>query len=156
MPIIFELQVGQVDRGADVSSLSQYPGEAEITLPPLSNIEVVDEPRVSRVKGKDVLVIPAKINVNLKTLSREQLVSLRHSLLLDALRNIVHEITQELKRRLDDLVRRKRLGRDSLFARNGRTVVKMIVEGERTDGGRLLRHATSLLRRRARSLVRRA
>jgi hypothetical protein len=65
-------QVGQVDRGADVGVISQYPGENEITFPPLSNIEAVAEPRVMLVEGKEVLVLPSKINVNLKSLNREQ------------------------------------------------------------------------------------
>jgi hypothetical protein len=33
------LQMGMVDRGADLSWLSQYPHEREVLLPPLTGIE---------------------------------------------------------------------------------------------------------------------
>ena len=38
--LIFEIQMGMVDRGADLSWLSQYPHEKEICFPPLTGLEV--------------------------------------------------------------------------------------------------------------------
>ena len=35
---IFEMQMGMVDRGADLAWLSQYPHEREVLLPPLTGI----------------------------------------------------------------------------------------------------------------------
>ena len=52
-PTIFEIEVGQVDRGAPLRWVSQYPGEDEIVMPPLSNLEVVGEARVSLMPGTD-------------------------------------------------------------------------------------------------------
>ncbi len=37
---VFEITAGQIDLGASVSFLSQYPGEAEFLMPPLSCLEV--------------------------------------------------------------------------------------------------------------------
>ena len=39
-PTLFEIQLGQVDRGATLRWISQFPGEDEVLLPPLSNLEV--------------------------------------------------------------------------------------------------------------------
>ena len=39
--VVLELQQGMVDRGADISWLSQYPFEAETTFPPLTLLEAM-------------------------------------------------------------------------------------------------------------------
>ena len=61
-PTLFEIQLGQVDRGATLSWISQFPGEAEVLLPPLSNLEVVGEPFTMGT----VRVVKLRVNVNLK------------------------------------------------------------------------------------------
>ena len=38
--MVFEISVGRVDVGASIGFLSQYPGEAEYLMPPLSCLEV--------------------------------------------------------------------------------------------------------------------
>jgi hypothetical protein len=38
---VFEISAGQIDVGALISFLSQYPGEEEFLMPPLSCLEVV-------------------------------------------------------------------------------------------------------------------
>ena len=53
----------------------QYPHEAEITFPPLTHIEILHEGRVKEVDGRPVLVMSGKLSVNIKSLSREQLVA---------------------------------------------------------------------------------
>ena len=37
---VLEIQAGEIDKGASISFLSQYPGEAEFLMPPLSCLEV--------------------------------------------------------------------------------------------------------------------
>jgi hypothetical protein len=62
------------DTCALLSALSQYPDESEILFPPLSNIEVEGFPRVEALAdGGEVLLINARININLRSLSREEL-----------------------------------------------------------------------------------
>jgi hypothetical protein len=102
-----------------------FAGEAEMTFPPLSNIEVVGEGRVMEVEGKEVLVVPATISVNLKTLNREQLVSFRKTLLLSALRNYVYEIGRNLNRLLDAYCLTNRTDYDVTV---GRAIVQKILE----------------------------
>ena len=38
--VVFEIQQGMIDRGADIGGLSQYPHEAEILFAPLTGLEV--------------------------------------------------------------------------------------------------------------------
>jgi len=62
-----------VDRGAPLSWVSQYPGEDEIVMPPLSNLEVVGDARMEDTRKGIVMVIPLRINVNLKSLTMDEL-----------------------------------------------------------------------------------
>ena len=61
--VVFEVQMGMVDRGADCARFSQYPHEAEILFAPLTGLEV----RRSRVEGT-ILVVEVNLNVNLQAL----------------------------------------------------------------------------------------
>ena len=70
---MFEIQLGQVDRGATLSWTSQFPGEEEVLLPPLSNLEVVGEPVTIIREGEKVSVCQLRVNVNLKVRFRQLL-----------------------------------------------------------------------------------
>ena len=72
-PTIFEIEVGQVDRGAPLRWVSQYPGEDEIVMPPLSNLEVVGDARMEETDKGVIMVVPLRINVNLKSLTMDEL-----------------------------------------------------------------------------------
>jgi hypothetical protein len=69
---LFVIQLGQVDRGATLSWISQFPLEEEVLLPPLSNLEVVGEPVEIQTMAGDPLtmgtvrVVKLRLNVNLK------------------------------------------------------------------------------------------
>ena len=65
--VVMEMQMGMTDRGAEISWLSMYPGEAEILFGPLTGLEVVD----SRVDDGLVLV-QVRLSVNLSSLTLEQ------------------------------------------------------------------------------------
>ena len=56
LPVLFQIDVGDIDRGACLSFLSQYPNEDEILIPPLSYLEVVDEPFFTPTAKGDVKV----------------------------------------------------------------------------------------------------
>eukprot|EP00961_Rhodomonas_salina_P148952 2005293-Rhodomonas_salina.2 len=77
MPIIFEIELGCIDRGSSLSFLSQYPHEDEITFPPLSYIETTGQPYVEVTGKGDVIVMPARINCNLKGRTVEELFARR-------------------------------------------------------------------------------
>jgi NLR family CARD domain-containing protein 3 len=95
---VFEISVGRVDMGADISWLSQYPKEEEILFPPLTCLEVVGEPRVE----ENVIVFPLSANMNLKGLTLEQLVERRKQLHLAMAKNLGEELFIESSKALSD------------------------------------------------------
>jgi hypothetical protein len=57
----------QVDRGADLSWLSQYPHEREVLLPPLTGLEALE----TRVMS-GMLVIQSRLSLNMAAHTLEQ------------------------------------------------------------------------------------
>ena len=74
MPIVFEISLGAIDRGASLKFLSQYPGEEEILLPPRSYLEVVGS--LSRQEadenGRLIRIISLKANANMSSSTIEE------------------------------------------------------------------------------------
>jgi len=107
-PTIFEIEVGQVDRGASLSWVSQYPMEEEIVMPPLSNLEVVGDARMEESEHGLIMVIPLRINVNLKSLTINELKERRKLLHLSMMENLLQEaqrdLTEEVTRHNPNLV----------------------------------------------------
>ena len=88
---LFELQMGLVDRGAELSWLSQYPHEKEVLLPPLSGLEAIG----SSVKGK-LLNINSRLSLNLAAQTLEQVLSRRRKMLMDMSIGIEFELRDTL------------------------------------------------------------
>ena len=65
--IVFEMQMGMVDRGCELDWLSQYPHEKEVLFNPLTGLEV----RSRRFEGQ-VLVVELRCSVNLNSATIEQ------------------------------------------------------------------------------------
>ena len=91
-PLIFEIQQGMIDRGADISFLSQYPFEKEILFNPLTGLEV----RGSRVEGS-VLIVEMKLSFNLTSLTIEQVIGKRKKVLQDMVFGLEAEVRQALR-----------------------------------------------------------
>jgi hypothetical protein len=70
--------MGMIDRGSELQWMSQYPHEAECCFPPLTCIEVVSE----RIEGA-VIVITARLSLNLNSLTIEQVVRKRQKTVID-------------------------------------------------------------------------
>ena len=85
--MVFEMQMGMVDRGADLSWLSQYPHEKEILFSPLSTLEVLS----TRVEGA-TLIISCRLGVNLTDGVTDQVISRR----LKLLREMAHGMQGEV------------------------------------------------------------
>ena len=90
---VFEISQGMVDRGADVSFLSQYPQENEILFAPLIGLEV----RSTRVDGA-ALAVSVSLSINLASLTIEQVVGRRKKMLLDMLPGVKAELREQLSR----------------------------------------------------------
>ena len=68
--VIYEIDEGAIDRGADVSWLSQFPSENEVVFPPLTNLEVFGNPKV--VDG--AIVTKLRVNINLRTKTVDEII----------------------------------------------------------------------------------
>ena len=75
---IFEMQMGMIDRGADLSWLSQYPHEQEVLFPPLTGLEALS----TEVEGSTLVVI-TRLSLNMASLTLEQVLSRRRKMLQD-------------------------------------------------------------------------
>ena len=79
LPILFECELDDINRGCPLSFLSQYPGEEEILVPAMSYLELIGKPYVmetSEGSGAFVTVYPARIHCNQKS----QVLPRRHDL----------------------------------------------------------------------------
>ena len=77
--VVFEIQQGMIDRGADIGWLSQYPHEEEILFAPLTGLEV----QSTRCE-ETVLVVGVSLSVNLSSLTIEQVIGKFRKLVGDA------------------------------------------------------------------------
>jgi hypothetical protein len=98
VPTVFEIEIGQVDRGAELRWISQFPGEDEVVMPPLSNLEVVGDPYLRCLEGShtQILIVPLRVNVNIKSKTMEELESTRKDVLLSAIAEMQSEAEQEV------------------------------------------------------------
>ena len=92
--IVFEIQQGMVDRGADMAWISQYPHEKEILFAPLTGLEV----HSTRVEG-GVLVVVVRLSVNLASATIEQVVSKRRKVVKDMCEQISLRILHAVRSR---------------------------------------------------------
>jgi hypothetical protein len=67
--VVFEIQMGMVDRGAPLKWCSQFPGEEEILFAPLTGLEVVGTPIVEN----SAMIVELRANCNLHDLTIEQI-----------------------------------------------------------------------------------
>jgi hypothetical protein len=69
VPIVFEISLGAIDRGASLKFLSQYPREEEILLPPRSYLEVVGglSRQEADENGRLIRIISLKVNANVSS-----------------------------------------------------------------------------------------
>ena len=86
-----------MDRGADLSDISQYPAEKEILFPPLTALQVVSR----RVHDK-ALILEVRPTCNTHSLTISEVIGKRAKLLLDMESNMRLEISRDLSRNLDN------------------------------------------------------
>ena len=95
---IFEMQMGMVDRGADLTWLSQYPHEREVLLPPLTGLEALSH----NVEG-GILIINSRLSLNMAAHTLEQVLSRRRKMLMDMCSGIELELRDALDLKLGNL-----------------------------------------------------
>ena len=74
--IVMEMQLGMVDRGAELDWLSQYPHEREVLLPPLTSQEVL----LTCVEGSR-LMVQTRLSLNLSALTLEEVLSKKYKMI---------------------------------------------------------------------------
>ena len=89
---LLEIRQGMVDRGADLSALSQYPHEKEILFNPLVGLEV----HSTRVEGA-VMIVSVGLSVNLTSLTIEQVIGRRKKVLEDMVPGLEAEVKAALR-----------------------------------------------------------
>ena len=94
--VVFEMKMGMVDRGAELDWLSQYSHERECLFAPLTGLEVLG----TRIED-GVIIVEARLSVNLNNLTIEQVVSKRRKMLQDMASSLRLEVFEELSRRGD-------------------------------------------------------
>jgi len=72
LPTLFEIEVGKTSVGANISMFSQFEAELEFLYPPLTQLEIVDTPRVISYEGRELSVLRLRLTVNQKTQTIEQ------------------------------------------------------------------------------------
>jgi ankyrin repeat protein len=131
VPTIFEIEVGMIDKGGSVSFLSQFPGEDEILMPPRSNIEVTGTPRLVATDKGQVLVIPARINANLKVKTIEETQAQRKNLHMSLVQNVVREVKRDVRDLQSSTKFRERTEMDATKSSVGHMVESVIEECEK-------------------------
>jgi hypothetical protein len=96
LPVVLEMVVGPVDRGACVKNLSQYPKEVEYLFLPLSFVSPNGSPRHS-IFADGVRVIPVQVDVNLSAPTVEELRGRKRRMHLAAFRFLLGELADELQ-----------------------------------------------------------
>jgi len=99
---ILEIQTGQIDRGATLKWVSQFPAEDENVLLPLSNFSIVGMRRevsskfINASSSGDQLInfITIKLNINLNAVTLEQLRGSRQNSCLDFVEELLTEAKQ--------------------------------------------------------------
>jgi hypothetical protein len=96
LPKIIAIVVGAVDRGADISKYSQYPGEREFLWVPHSFLEPIGGSEL-RITDKGVVqVVGMKVNANQKAFTIEQYERLKMDLHLGSFKVLVQDLQIEL------------------------------------------------------------
>jgi WD40 repeat protein len=98
--MIMVIETSSIDRGADISEFSQYPGEQEYLFLPCSFIQRARRGngiRYEVVDGCLVGVVAVRINLNIKTQTVEELLHQKQKLHLVSAKAMLQEVSFELK-----------------------------------------------------------
>jgi ankyrin repeat protein len=96
--MVMEIETSSIDRGADISEFSQYPGEKEFLYLPCSFVQRVRQGsgRVQVVDGGLVTCFSVKVNLNIKTQNVEELQEQKKTMHMVSARAMIEEVRYEL------------------------------------------------------------
>ena len=92
--MVMVIETSSIDRGADISELSQYPGEKEFLYLPCSFVQRTRQGngRVQVVDGGLVAFFSVKVNLNIKTQTVEELQEQKKSMHMVSARSMLAEV----------------------------------------------------------------
>jgi len=100
---IFEIHPNAIDRGADISDFSQYPGEREFLFVPMSFVQGEGRCRLEVGPGGGLLkVVSVRININIKTETVEQLTGKKKSMHVAAFKSVIDDTQRWMRALMDD------------------------------------------------------
>ncbi len=100
---IMEIHPNSIDRGADISEFSQYPGEKEFLFVPMSFVQGDGRCRLEVGPGGGVLkVISVRININIKTETVDQLRQKKKSMHVSAFKSVIDETKRWMRAYAED------------------------------------------------------
>ena len=126
---IMEIRPNAIDRGADISEFSQYPGEKEFLFVPMSYVQGEERCRVEIGPGGGVLkVISVRININLKTETSEKLKGKKKSMHTTAFKSLIDETLQFFVQKIQSELGRMeaRAASDKEYGKRGYHIVALI------------------------------
>jgi WD40 repeat protein len=108
--MVMVIETSSIDRGADISEFSQYPGEKEFLYLPCSFLQRTRQGngRAQVVDGGLVAFVSVRINLNIKTQTVEELQEQKKSLHMVSARSMLAEVkymVSEVKFELTEFVR---------------------------------------------------
>jgi hypothetical protein len=97
--MVMVIEASSVDKGADISLFSQYPGEREFLWVPCSFVQRAQQGggRVEVVDGGLVTFVPVKVNLNLRTETVDELKEKKKQMHLTSARIMVEEVRYGLE-----------------------------------------------------------
>jgi hypothetical protein len=87
--IVYQFDEGMIDRGASVQWLSQFPAEAEEVFPPLTFLQVIEQPQKT---NDDILLVKLRVNLNLKTNTVDDVVHKAKKMFIETLEWYIEEV----------------------------------------------------------------
>ena len=96
VPIVLEIRVGAVDRGASIKDFSQYPQEKEFVFVPCSFLEQDGFPRLEVTVAGVVMCIPVRVSANLKSATIDDYRKQQKKMHLSAFRYLIDEVEHAL------------------------------------------------------------
>jgi ankyrin repeat protein len=96
--MVMVIETSSIDRGADISEFSQYPGEKEFLYLPCSFVQRAQQGAslVQFVDGGLVTFVPVKVNLNLKTETVEEQKERKKRMHLVSMHAVVEEVRYDL------------------------------------------------------------
>ncbi len=112
LPTLLQFTPAAIDHGADVSSFSQYPNEKEFLWNPCSLIEPSGEKYVEATPDGIVTIIPVRANMNVRTMTLQEIVEQKKQMHLTSFKYLLVEIKNEIDALSKDPSLGKRLMQD--------------------------------------------